>query len=41
MIGLVIAEGLTGDERVITTAGAFLRSGESVKVLEPTKPERT
>jgi HlyD family secretion protein len=39
--GLVIAEGLTGDERVITTAGAFLRSGEAVKVLEPTKPERT
>jgi hypothetical protein len=36
--GLVIAEGLKGDERVITTAGAFLRPGEAVKVVE-SKPE--
>jgi HlyD family secretion protein len=36
--GLVIAEGLNGDERVITTAGAFLRQGETVKVVE-SKPE--
>jgi len=36
--GLVIAEGLTGDERVITTAGAFLRPGETVKVVA-SKPE--
>ena len=36
--GLVIAEGLKGDERVITTAGAFLRQGEAVKVVE-SKPE--
>jgi HlyD family secretion protein len=33
--GLVISEGLNGDERVITTAGAFLRNGESVKVVAP------
>ena len=30
--GLVIAEGLTGNERVVSTAGAFLRAGEKVKV---------
>ncbi len=30
--GLVIEAGLKGDERVITTAGAFLRVGESVKI---------
>ncbi len=34
--GLVISEGLNGDERVISTAGAFLRNGESVKVVAPT-----
>jgi len=33
--GLVISEGLEGDELVITTAGAFLRPGETVKVVEP------
>jgi RND family efflux transporter MFP subunit len=42
--GLVISEGLKGDERVVTTAGAFLRPGETVKVVEPTaaatKPDR-
>ncbi len=38
--GLVISEGLNGDERVITTAGAFLRAGEAVKVVE-SKPETT
>jgi RND family efflux transporter MFP subunit len=38
--GLVISEGLAGNERVITTAGAFLRAGEQVKVLEA-KPEQT
>jgi RND family efflux transporter MFP subunit len=32
--GLVIAEGLTGSERVVSTAGAFLRAGEKVKVAE-------
>ena len=33
--GLVISEGLNGDEFVVTTAGAFLRPGETVKVVEP------
>jgi len=32
--GLVIAEGLVGNERVVSTAGAFLRPGEPVKVAE-------
>ena len=32
--GLVIAEGLAGNERVVSTAGAFLRPGEPVKVAE-------
>ncbi|HET7757655.1 MAG TPA: efflux RND transporter periplasmic adaptor subunit [Steroidobacteraceae bacterium] len=30
--GVVIAAGLSGDERVVRTAGGFLRDGESVKV---------
>jgi HlyD family secretion protein len=30
--GVVIAAGLSGDERVVATAGGFLRDGESVKV---------
>jgi HlyD family secretion protein len=30
--GVVIGSGLTGDERVVRTAGGFLRDGESVKV---------
>jgi RND family efflux transporter MFP subunit len=30
--GLVIAAGLTGTERVVTTAGGFLRDGETVQV---------
>ena len=38
--GLVISEGLAGNERVVTTAGAFLRPGEQVKVVEA-KPEQT
>jgi multidrug efflux pump subunit AcrA (membrane-fusion protein) len=33
--GVVIAEGLAGDERVVTTAGAFLREGEQVTVAKP------
>jgi multidrug efflux pump subunit AcrA (membrane-fusion protein) len=32
--GLVIGEGLAGNERVVSTAGAFLRAGEVVKVIE-------
>jgi len=30
--GIVIGEGLQGDERVISTAGGFLRAGEKVAV---------
>jgi HlyD family secretion protein len=30
--GMVISEGLTGTERVVTTAGAFLRIGEPVRI---------
>src|SRR5438045_4674947 len=33
--GIIIAEGLREGERVITTAGAFLRAGETVKVAPP------
>lgn len=32
--GIVIAEGLQGDERVVSTAGSFLREGEKVMVVE-------
>jgi HlyD family secretion protein len=30
--GVVISSGLTGKERVVTTAGGFLRNGEAVTV---------
>jgi hypothetical protein len=30
--GVIIAEGLTGNERVVATAAGFLRNGEAVKV---------
>ncbi len=33
--GVIIAEGLTGSERVVTTAGGFLRNGEAVTVATP------
>jgi RND family efflux transporter MFP subunit len=33
--GVIIAEGLTGTERVVTTAGGFLREGEPVTVVVP------
>jgi RND family efflux transporter MFP subunit len=32
--GVAILEGLTGDERVVATAGAFLKEGEAVRVVE-------
>ena len=32
--GIVIGEGLQGDERVISTAGGFLRAGEKVAVAD-------
>ena len=35
--GVVIGQGLTGSERVVTTAAAFLRPGESVN-LAPARP---
>lgn len=38
--GLVIADGLKGDEKIVSTAGAFLRAGEKVKVVEA-KPAQT
>jgi RND family efflux transporter MFP subunit len=33
--GVIVAEGLTGDERVVATAGGFLRNGETVRVAPP------
>jgi len=33
--GIVIASGLTGQEKVIMTAGGFLRAGEQVAVAAP------
>ena len=38
--GVVIAKGLTGQERVVTLAGGFLQSGEKVQVA-PTGPARS
>jgi RND family efflux transporter MFP subunit len=36
--GVVIAAGLTGSERVVTTAAGFLRDGEAVKVAPAATP---
>ena len=33
--GVIVADGLTGNERVVATAGGFLRDGETVKVAPP------
>jgi HlyD family secretion protein len=33
--GVIVAEGLTGHERVVATAGGFLRDGETVRVALP------
>ena len=33
--GVIVAEGLSGTERVVATAGGFLRDGEAVKVAPP------
>ena len=30
--GTIISSGLTGDERVVATAGGFLRDGEEVRI---------
>jgi len=37
--GVIVAEGLTGTERVVATAGGFLRDGETVKVAPATRPQ--
>jgi HlyD family secretion protein len=34
--GVIITKGLTGDEKVVTTAAGFLREGEKVNVAPPT-----
>ncbi|HKZ73754.1 MAG TPA: efflux RND transporter periplasmic adaptor subunit, partial [Steroidobacteraceae bacterium] len=34
--GIVIGEGLEGDERIVATAAAFLREGEQVQAAEAT-----
>jgi HlyD family secretion protein len=39
--GLVIGAGLKGDERVVSTAGAFLRIGEKVRVADTTQAAAT
>jgi RND family efflux transporter MFP subunit len=36
--GVIIAEGLTGSERVVATAGGFLRDGEAVRVAPAAGP---
>jgi HlyD family secretion protein len=33
--GVIIAEGIAGSERVVATAGGFLRDGEAVKIAPP------
>jgi HlyD family secretion protein len=37
--GVIIADGLTGSEQVVATAGGFLRDGEAVKVAPPAGPK--
>jgi hypothetical protein len=34
--GVIITNGLTGEERIVTTAAGFLRAGEKVAVAPPT-----
>jgi len=36
--GIIISDGLTGTERVVTTAGGFLRDGEIVNIAPPPSP---
>jgi RND family efflux transporter MFP subunit len=35
--GIVVTSGLTGDERVVSTAGGFLREGEQVNTADPNR----
>jgi RND family efflux transporter MFP subunit len=39
--GIVVAAGLSGSERVVTTAGAFLREGEKVRTVSAAAGEAT
>ena len=39
--GAVISEGLTGHERVVATAGGFLREGEEVKATAAAAPDKS
>jgi HlyD family secretion protein len=39
--GIIITKGLSGDERVVTTAAGFLRRGEQVNVVQPAVTART
>lgn len=39
--GIIISKGLSGDERVVTTAAGFLRKGEQVNVAKPATAART
>jgi RND family efflux transporter MFP subunit len=34
--GIIITNGLTGEERIVTTAAGFLRAGEKVAIAPPT-----
>ena len=36
--GIIITKGLTGAERIVTTAAGFLREGEQVNVAPPAAP---
>jgi len=33
--GIIITKGLSGSERIVTTAAGFLRQGEKVDVAQP------
>jgi RND family efflux transporter MFP subunit len=37
--GIIIAAGVTGNERIVRTAGAFLREGEQVTIAQPEPTE--
>jgi HlyD family secretion protein len=37
--GVIISGGLTGNERIVATAGGFLREGESVSIAPSTMPD--
>jgi multidrug efflux pump subunit AcrA (membrane-fusion protein) len=39
--GLLVSSGLTGNERVVAIAGAFLRAGEQVQVAPVATADRT